>query len=116
MVGIDRVLGEMKEMCEAVIDSGSWLGGQELGLVALLYKDKGQREDWKNWRPIMLLDMDRKLITKILVARLQAVAQQVLGEEQHGFVGGRLIRDGTAWVHGVFEGARAAGGGGRLVF
>ena len=68
MASIEGVLGEMKEMCEAVIDSGSWLGGQELGLVALLYKDKGQREDWKNWRPIMLLDMDRKLITKTLVA------------------------------------------------
>jgi hypothetical protein len=44
----------------------------------------------------MLLDMDRKLITKILVAHLQIVAQQVLGEEQCGFVGGRLIRDGMA--------------------
>ena len=64
----------------------------------------------------MLLDMDRKLVTKVLVARLQVVAQQVLGEEQRGFVGGWLIRDSTAWVHGVIEGARAAGLDGRLVF
>ena len=64
----------------------------------------------------MLLDMDRKLVTKVLVARLQVVAQQVLGEEQRGFVGGQLIRDGTAWVHGVIEGAQAAGVDGRLVF
>ena len=54
----------MRDMCDEVIESGSWLGGQKLGLVALLFKDKGQREDWKNWRPIMLLDMDRKLVTK----------------------------------------------------
>ena len=53
----------------------------------------------------MLLDIDRKLVTKVIVARLQKVAQQVLREEQQGFVGGRLIRDGTAWVHGVIEAA-----------
>ena len=64
----------------------------------------------------MLLNMDRKLVMKVLVARLQVVAQQVLGEEQWGFVGGWLIRDSTAWVHGVIEGARAAGLDGRLVF
>ena len=40
----------------------------------------------------------------------------MLGEEQRGFVGGRLIRDGTAWVHSVIEGARASGLDGRLVF
>ena len=116
MVSIEGVLGEMKEMCGEVIDSRKWLEGQELGLVALLYKNKRLREDWKNWCPIILLDMDQKLVMKVLVARLQMVAQQVLGEEQRGFVGGRLIRDGTAWVHGVIEGARTAGVDGRLVF
>ena len=64
----------------------------------------------------MLLDIDRKLVTKVIVARLQKVAQGVLGEEQWGFVGSRLIRDGTAWVHGIIEGARACGLDGRLVF
>ena len=86
----------MAALCDHVLQSSEWVGEQDLGLVALLYKDKGRREDWKNWRPIMLLDMDRKIVTKVIVARLQKVAQQVLGEEQQGFVGGRLIRDGTA--------------------
>ena len=38
----------------------------------------------------MLLDMDCKLVTKVIVVRLQGVAQQVLGEEQRGFVGVNL--------------------------
>ena len=82
MASVGEVLEEMSLMCDAVISSGEWIGGQQLGLVSLLYKDKGCREDWKNWRPIMLLEMDRKLVTKVLVARLQGVAQQVIGKEQ----------------------------------
>ena len=63
-----------------------------------------------------MLDIDRKLVTKVLVSRLQYVAQQVLGEEQHGGVKGRLIQDGTVWVQGVIEGAWSCGLNGRLVF
>jgi len=91
MVGVPGVLKEMAALCDVILQMRKWIGGQDLGLVTLLYKEKGSREDWRNWRPIMLLDMDRKLFTKVIVARLQGVAQQVLGEEQRGFVGGRLI-------------------------
>ena len=49
MVHVEEVIGEMREMYDLVITSGSWVGGQDLGLVALLFKDKGRREDWKNW-------------------------------------------------------------------
>ena len=45
MVHVAGVIGEMREMCDLVITSGSWVAGQELGLVALLFKDKGRRED-----------------------------------------------------------------------
>ncbi len=71
MVNVPGVLGEMADLCDHVLQSGTWVGEQDLGLVALLYKDKGRREDWKNWRPIMLLDMDRKMVTKVIVARLR---------------------------------------------
>ena len=116
MAGLDGIIEEMVEMCDWVLEEGRWLENQDLGLVALLFKEKGERTNWKNWQPIMLLDMDCKLVTKILVARLQPIAQQVIGEDQRGFVGGRLIRDGTAWVHNLIESARSAGVDGRMVF
>ena len=40
MVKVEEVCKEMRDMCDEVIESGSWLGGQKLGLVVLLYKDK----------------------------------------------------------------------------
>jgi hypothetical protein len=82
MVDLDGIVEELMAMCDWVLDEGRWLENQDLGLVALLFKEKGERTNWKNWRPIMLLDMDRKLVTKILVARLQPIAQQVIGEDQ----------------------------------
>ena len=82
MVDLDGIVEEIMEMCDWVLDEGRWLENQDLGLVALLFKEKGERANWKNWCPIMLLDMDQKLVTKILVARLQPIAQQVIGEDQ----------------------------------
>ena len=49
MVKVEEVCQEMRDMCDEVIESGSWQSGQKLELVVLLYKDKGQTEDWKNW-------------------------------------------------------------------
>ena len=82
MVDLDGIVEEIMAMCNWVLDEGRWLENQDLGLVALLFKEKDERTNWKNWHPIILLDMDCKLVTKILVARLQPIAQQVIGEDQ----------------------------------
>ena len=33
MVKVEEVHQEMRDMCDEVIESGSWIGGQKLGLV-----------------------------------------------------------------------------------
>ena len=51
-----------KRLCES----------QYLGMITLLFK-KGEREDIRNWRPITLLNVDYKIISKILAERLKKV-------------------------------------------
>lgn len=50
------------------------------GLISLLYK-KGVRE-LKNWRPIMFLNFDYKLMTKVLVEHYKSVIGAVIHNNQ----------------------------------
>ena len=61
-----------------------------LGEIILLYKKKDPR-DARNYRPITLLNLDYKILTKILVGRLKKVIDTVISEQQTGFVPGRVI-------------------------
>jgi hypothetical protein len=48
--------------------------------------------------PISLLNMSIKLVTKILVNRLQKVISILIHKNQYGFIKGRTIHDCLAWA------------------
>jgi len=54
-------------------------------------------EPVNDYRPISLLNMDIKLLTKLLVDRLQLVILQLLHANQYGFIRSRTIQDCLAW-------------------
>ena len=63
---------------------------QYLSVVSLLYK-KGQREDIRNWRPISLLNVDYKILSKVLAERLKNVLPYIIHSDQRGGIKGRYI-------------------------
>ena len=71
-------------------DEGSLNPNMLLGEIILLYKKKDPR-DPRNYRPITLLNLDYKILTKILVGRMKGVIDTVISEAQTGFVPGRVI-------------------------
>jgi len=111
----DIFVERIVEWCNGVLQNGSWGEGSETGLLALLYK-KGDREDVRNWRPLQMLGTDRKILMSILARRLQVKLEGWIGREQRGFVKGRSIKESTAWVQAVIEGARVEKQRGRLIF
>jgi len=64
------------------------------GDIILLYK-KGYSRDPRNYRPITLLQVDYKILAKILVARMKKTVNNFVSKEQLGFVPKRLIREAT---------------------
>ena len=53
-----------------------------LALVRLIYKNRGERTDLKNWRPISLLNVDYKIISKVITQRLSKIMPFVVNEAQ----------------------------------
>ncbi|CAH2313276.1 Hypothetical predicted protein [Pelobates cultripes] len=49
--------------------------------------------DVGNWRPISLLNVDRKVLAKILMKRVQGLARRILSTSQYCTIGGRTVFD-----------------------
>ena len=63
---------------------------QQEAVISCLYK-KGPREQISNWRPISLLNIDYKILTKSLANKLISTLSEVISEDQTASVTGRSI-------------------------
>ena len=73
--------------------------------ITLLYK-KGDHEDLRNWRPISLLNVDYKILTRILASRLQSVMGTLIHNSQTGFVRKRSIFNNIYFLQHILEECR----------
>ncbi len=63
-----------------------------IAIIILLYKD-GDKEVLKNWRPISLLNVDYKIIAKVIATRLRKVIGKVIRPDQTCGIPGRYIHE-----------------------
>ena len=61
--------------------------------IVTLYKNKGDRSDCNNYRGISLLSIVGKVLARVFLCRLQALASRVYPESQCGFRAGRSTVD-----------------------
>lgn len=65
------------------------------GIITLLFRNRGRREDLGNYRPLSLLNVDYKILASILNGQLKKVVGTVLGSAQSNGVPGRDFMDCT---------------------
>jgi hypothetical protein len=75
------------------------------GLVTLLPKVDNSI-DMRNFRPICLLNVCYKIITKVLTNRLASCITKVISEYQYGFIKGRYIMDGVVSLNEILHEVR----------
>jgi len=66
-------------------DGGGLMYAQWLKSRLILLPKKGDLTDPKNWRPICLLDVASKILSSIMVTRMQVVYERIGRDEQCGF-------------------------------
>ncbi len=73
--------------------SGVLTESQRYGIISLLFKNVGLPEFLTNWRPISLLNVDYKIISKCMCLRLRKVIGKLVSIDQTCSVPGRSILD-----------------------
>jgi hypothetical protein len=72
------------------------------GMVTLLPK-VDNAVDMKNFRPICLLNVCYKIISKVLNNRLASCITKVISDSQYGFIKNRYIMDGVISLNEILH-------------
>ena len=73
----------------AAYHAGELTISQRQAIITLIEKSGKDRESLKNWRPISLLNLDYKLLSKSISIRMQQYLPKLIHHNQSGFVKGR---------------------------
>ena len=71
--------------------SGSLSISQRRGIISLIPPKNKDKTILENLRPISLLNVDYKILTKVLATRLEKVLPKIINPDQTGYVKGRYI-------------------------
>ena len=75
---------------------------QYMAVIKLLYK-KGNRQDIRNWRPISLLNVDFKILSKALAERIKHIFPEIINTDQRGCIKGRYIGENIRLVEDIIH-------------
>ena len=96
----------MVECFNLSYDIGELSITQKQAVIVLIDKGK-DRTLLKNWRPISLLNVDYKILSKTLSERLKNILSKIIHPDQTGFVYGRNIVENIRTVLDILEYTKA---------
>ena len=71
--------------------AGEIAPSQRRGIITLVPKEDSDLSSLANWRPITLLNVDYKIVSKVITKRLEKVLTLLINPDQTGFIKGRYI-------------------------
>ena len=74
-----------------------------MGIITLVYKQKGSRDDLGNYRPISLLNTDYKILMKVFANRAKEVLGSIVEPTQAYSVPGREVSDSVRTISDVVD-------------
>ena len=98
--------GLKKPLCASITKTfhrGELSHSQKQAVVKLIEKKDRDKKFIKNWRPIQLLNIGTKLISKVLVERLKNVLRSLVSSNQTAYVKGRFISECGRLISDVLE-------------
>ena len=76
---------------------------QRRGIITLIPKKFKDKTMLENLRPISLLNVDYKIVTKAIAKRLEKVLPSIINPDQTGYVKGRYIGENVRLIQDIIE-------------
>ena len=76
---------------------------QRQSFIKLIEKKDKEKTYFKNWRPISLMNVDYKIIPKVLAARLKKVLTNLISPQQVAYVENRFIGENGRLIADIIE-------------
>ena len=84
-------------------NTGELCTSQRQAIIKLIEKKDKDKRFIQNWRPISLLNVDVKIISKALSERLKKVLPSLISDNQSAYVEGRFISESGRLISDVLE-------------
>ena len=78
----DLLVGPLCQLFDSAFERGELPGSLKKGVITLICKDKDKKDDLNFYRPILLLNFDAKIFTRVLDLRLGKVIRKLVGPHQ----------------------------------
>ena len=99
----DPLGNALLESFNAGFDNGHLSVSQKRGIISLIPKDKNNLTSLSNWRPITLLNVDYKILAKVIAKRIESVLPKLIHSDQTGFIKGRYIGQNVRLLEDTLE-------------
>ena len=76
---------------------------QKQGIIKVVPKKRKNKLYLENWRPISLLNIDYKIVTKTIAGRISKLLPKVIHEDQSGYVKGRNIGQNIRLIKDIMK-------------
>ena len=86
-----------------IFTSGEMSRSQKQAVITLIEKKRKDRSLLENWRPISLVNVDAKIISKVLATRIKNVLPSIIHRNQSGFVKDRFIGETVRSIFDLME-------------
>ena len=81
--------------------SGALSISQKREIISLIPKKDKDKTILKNLRPILLLNVDYKILTKTIAKRLEKLLPRIINPDQTGYVKGRFIGENIRLIEDI---------------
>ena len=103
----NRLIPILQEVYNNIWLKGELTESMKNGIIQLIFKKKGSITELKCWRPISLLTIDYKILTKILANRFKSCIHDLVNPFQTSGVKGRDILDNILNLQNIIQYAKS---------
>ena len=76
---------------------------QKRGIISLIPKKDKDKTLLENLRPISLLNVDYKILTKAIAKRLEKILSKIINHDQAGYIKGRFIGENIRFIQDIMS-------------